>query len=117
MEISDRAMQQLKDGGLKIQLEAVVLGVRTIRVDGTDLAKINALGPLAAQWDTTLCASPYRVFELDAEMSVFQALCELPEPKRMKFLADLKPVNSNGGYVAHLLQILDQGLGAGEHAR
>lgn len=68
------------------------------------------LGHLVAQWDTTLCATPMGSSS-DAEMRVSQALSKLPEPKRMKFLAELNPANSNGGYVVYFLQV--QGSGAG----
>ncbi|MNT98961.1 hypothetical protein D3C72_2416830 [compost metagenome] len=48
--------------------------------------------------------NPYPIFDVDADYSVFESL-KLDDPARLKFLADLKPIN-NGGYVLHLLRVL-----------
>jgi len=113
MEISDQARQLLQAGGLAIELDAVVFGARTFRADGRDVAKVNVLGTPGGPMGHNIVCNPYGVFELDAEMSVFQALGELPEPRRIKFLADLKPINSSGGYVVHLLEIMDRDVEIG----
>lgn len=106
MDISDQARQLLQEGGLRIELEAVVLGTRHFKADGRDVAKVNVIGTRDGPMGHSMQCKPYGIFELDAEMKVFDALDDLHEPKRLRFRADLKPINGNGAYVVHLLEVV-----------
>ncbi|HEY1027639.1 MAG TPA: hypothetical protein VGE28_08415 [Pseudomonas sp.] len=107
MEISDQAMQLLRDGGLTIELEAVVLSARTFKAAGKDVAKVTVVGTKGGPMGNNIQCSPYGIFELDADVSVFHDLAGLlTEPVRAKFKADLKPINEHGSYVVHLLEVI-----------
>lgn len=51
-----------------------MLGTRLFKADGRDVAKINVIGTTAGLIGHNVARSPYRIFELDAEMNVFHAL-------------------------------------------
>lgn len=107
MEISDQAMQLLRDGGLTIEIEAVVLSARTFKAAGKDVAKVTVVGTKGGPMGNNIQCSPYGIFELDADVSVFHDLAGLlTEPVRAKFKADLKPINEHGSYVVHLLEVI-----------
>lgn len=103
-QISGEAMDLLLAGGLKIEVEGVVLSARWFVADGKQVAKVTLLGSKDGPLGSGVQCSPYPIFEVDADYSVFESL-RLQEPARIKFLADLKPIN-NGGYVLHLLKVL-----------
>lgn len=71
---------------------------------GERAAKVTLVGGKDGPLGHGVQCSPYPIFEVDADYSVFESL-KLGEPARVKFLADLKPINS-GGYVLHLLKVL-----------
>jgi hypothetical protein len=102
--ISDEAMELLQDGGLKIKVEGVVLSARWFEADGKRVAKVTLLGSKDGPLGSGVQCNPYPIFDVDADYSVFESL-KLDDPARLKFLADLKPIN-NGGYVLHLLRVL-----------
>jgi hypothetical protein len=103
--ISDEAMELLLAGGLKIEVEGVVLSARWFEAEGKRVAKATLLGSKGGPMGSGVKCEPYPIFEVDADYSVFESL-KLDEPARLKFLADLKPIN-NGGYVFHLLKVLE----------
>lgn len=113
MDVSDHVRKLLHEGGLSIELEAVVLGARSFKANGQDVAKINVIGTPGGPMGHNVQCHPYGIFELDAEMKVFQGLGNQFEPRRIKFRADLKPINSSGGYVMHLLEIVEEDAKAG----
>lgn len=107
MIVSDQAMQLLRDGGLSIEIEAVVLGTRTFSAAGELVAKVTVVGTPGGPMGQGVNCKPYGIFELDADLGVYRALEGiLAEPVRVRFQADLKPINSFGGYVVHLHQVL-----------
>lgn len=108
MTLSDQGMQLLREGGLSIELEAVVLSTRTFSAAGELVAKVTVIGFPGGPMGQGVNCKPYGIFELDAELDVYRALeNSLAEPIRIRFQADLKPINSYGGYVVHLLKVLN----------
>lgn len=103
-QISGEAMELLRAGGLKIEVEGVVINARSFIADGQQVAKVTLLGSKDGPRGNGVHCNPYPIFEVDADYSVFENL-KLDEPERLKFLAELKPIN-NGGYVLHLLRVL-----------
>ncbi|MOA38754.1 hypothetical protein D3C78_1604690 [compost metagenome] len=103
--ISGEAMELLQAGGLKIEVEGVVLSARWFTAEGQRVAKVTLLGSKDSPLGSGVQCNPYPIFEVDADYQVFESL-RLDEPVRLKFLADLKPIN-NGGYVLHLLKVLE----------
>ncbi len=103
-QISGEAMELLLAGGLKIEVEGVVISARWFVADGKRVAKVTLVGSKDGPLGSGVQCNPYPIFEVDADYSVFESL-RRAEPARLKFLADLKPIN-NGGYVLHLLQVL-----------
>jgi len=99
-------MELLQAGGLKIEAEGVAINARWFMADGKQVAKVTLIGSKGGPMGYGVQCEPYPIFEVDAEYSVFESL-KLNEPARIKFLADLKPINS-GGYVLHLLKVLEQ---------
>jgi len=107
VNISDQGMQLLREGGLSIVLEAVVLSTRTFSAAGELVAKVTVIGSPGGPMGQGVNCIPYGIFELDADLDVYRALeGMLAEPVRVRFQADLKPINSFGGYVVHLLKVL-----------
>lgn len=107
MNLSDQSMQLLRVGGLSIEIEAVVLGARTFSAAGELVAKVTVIGSPGGPMGQGVNCKPYGIFELDAHLDVYRALeGMLAEPARVRFQADLKPINSFGGYVVHLLKVL-----------
>lgn len=98
-------MELLRAGGLRIEVEGVVISARWFTADGQRVAKVTLLGSQDGPLGSGVQCAPYPIFEVDADYSVFKSL-QLNEPARLKFLADLKPIN-NGGYVLHLLKVLE----------
>jgi hypothetical protein len=108
MELSEQAKRLMREGGLVIELEAIVIGTRTFKANGQDVAKVTVNGSPRGPMGHGVECIPYGIFELDAEMAVFHQLGKVTEPKRFKFRADLKPINTSNGYVVHLLEIIEQ---------
>jgi len=107
VELSDEAIQLLRAGGLHIELEAVVLSAHTFKAAGKDVGKVTVAGTKGGPMGHCIQCEPYGIFELDAEFSVYRELASwLAEPKRVKFKADLKPINDHGTYAVHLLEVL-----------
>lgn len=105
-QISGEAMELLRAGGLKIEVEGVVISTRWfLTATGQRVAKVTLLGSQDGPLGSGVQCSPYPIFEVDADYLVFESL-RIDEPARFKFLADLKPIN-NGGYVLHLLKVLE----------
>lgn len=105
LQISGDAIELLLAGGLKIEVEGVVLSARWFPTAvGQRAAKVTLVGSKDGPLGSGVQCNPYPIFEVDADYSIFESL-KLDEPTRVKFLADLKPIN-NGGYVLHLLQVL-----------
>ncbi|MBF78487.1 MAG: hypothetical protein CMK86_11385 [Pseudomonadales bacterium] len=105
MELSDEAIQLLRAGGLHIELEAVVLGAHTFKAAGKDVGKVTVVGTKGGPMGHSIQCEPYGIFELDAEFSVYRELASrLDEPKRIKFKADLKPINDQGAYAMTMRQ-------------
>lgn len=104
LQIRDDAMELLQAGGLKIELEGVVISARWFTAEGKRVAKVTLIGSTDGPMGSGVQCNPFPIFEVDADYSVFESL-KLDEPARLKFLADLKPIN-NGGYVVHLMKVL-----------
>ena len=106
MGFGEQAERLKQDSGLMIELEAVVIGAYTFKANGQDVAKVTVNGTQGGPMGHGIECLPRGIFELDAEMTVFLQLGKLGEPKRFKFRADLKPININGGYAVHLLEVV-----------
>ncbi len=109
MEISEQCLALLRIGGLSIEIEAVVLGVRRFKAADGFVTKVTVAGTPGGPMGQGIECRPYGVFELDADIGVYESLeNRLTEPVRIRFHADLKPINSSGGYVVHLISALPQ---------
>lgn len=99
---------------LIIELEADVFGSHTFVAAGQPVAKVTVSGTPAGPMGQGVECFPAGIFELDASLDVYRALQGvLCWPARVRFRADLKPINASGGYVVHLLEVtavLDQPL-------
>lgn len=104
-QISGEAMELLLAGGLKIEVEGVVISARWFVADGKRVAKVTLIGSKDGPLGSGVQCSPYPIFEVDADYLVFESL-KIDEPARLKFLANLKLINT-GGYVLHLLKLLE----------
>ncbi|MEH6485272.1 MULTISPECIES: hypothetical protein [Pseudomonas] len=105
--MNDSGVMTAQLGGLVIEIEAVVLGAHTFKARSQDVAKVTVMGNPSAPMGAGIVCSPNPIFELDACMAVFRALKDMHgSPIRMKFRADLKPINATGGYAVHLLEVL-----------
>lgn len=99
-------------GGLQITVEAIVISTRWFTAETKPCAVVQVLGNKGGPMGYQIQSHPYPIFELDAEMSVYQQLATFFDqnpntPACSRFRADLKPVNSAGRYVVHLLEMLD----------
>jgi hypothetical protein len=99
-------------GGLQIIVEAIVISARWFTADNRPCAVVQVLGNRGGPMGHQFQSHPYPIFELDAEMSVYQQLADFFDqnpntPACGKFKADLKPVNISGRYVVHLLEALE----------
>lgn len=93
---------------LKIEIEALVLGSHTFQALGKDVARVTVIGTAGGPMGQGVQCEPAPVFELDADMGIHKALKVVKEfPVQVKFKADLKPINYAGGYVIHLLEIIE----------
>ena len=101
------SMELLRDGGLRIEVEGVVINARWFNANGKKVAKVTLVGNRGGPMGEGVRCDPYGIFEVDAEYSVWLALRERLDqpPIKARFTADLKPVTDER-YVLHLLEFV-----------
>lgn len=101
------SMELLQEGGLRIDVEAVVLSSRWFTANGNKVATVTLAGNKGGPMGVGVQCHPYGIFDVDAEYGVWLALRKYLDqaPIKARFIADLKPV-TNERYVLHLLEFV-----------